>query len=286
MANYMDNWREENGFRSKPQACFYREKSFGVTSQDDDLYDNEAHAWTPSTRTQPIERKTIFFTSLPPDTTYEDLVTIVRGGRLLDISLRKNRAAQVTFMEGAGEFLKHARKNDLYIRNKRVEVRWADRQLSVASHVVNKMSTGATRNLVVRNSAHKLTEDIIRKDLDHIHNLVVIHVHNFRNDVFISTNSVHNALFARTCMMSRILYRGLKLEWYADECAAPLPKSPTVSHTVSSVTSKPSQQVKVGATRVPPSANRFGVLDIEDGEASDEEQRRRSNGSHGVWCWP
>jgi hypothetical protein len=32
-------------------------------------------------------------------------------------------------------------------------------------------------------------------------------------DALISTNSIHNALFARTCMMSRTAYKGLRIDW-------------------------------------------------------------------------
>jgi len=271
MADDSEDWYEKNGSRLNPQASSHKEKSFGIASYEDDFCDNEPGLRKIPMQSPPSEQRTISLASLQPDTTHKDLVNVIRGGRLLDIYLRNDRAAQVTFMEGAQDFLNYAKKNGLYIRNKRIEVRWADRQFHVPSHVSNKISTGATRNIVIRNSADKLTENIIRNDLDHIHNLVVMDVQILNNDIFISMNSVHNALFARTCMMSRKMYRGLKIEWYPDECAAPLPKSPTMPRTAPDVPNKPSQQVKVGATRVSPPANRFGVLDMEDGEASDEE---------------
>jgi hypothetical protein len=40
--------------------------------------------------------------------------------------------------------------------------------------------------------------------MDHIHNLVVIKVEFLGASCYIKTNSVHNAMFARTCMMSRV----------------------------------------------------------------------------------
>jgi hypothetical protein len=105
-----------------------------------------------------------------------------------------------------------------------LEFHWADRQFHVPNHVANKIANGATRNLVVRGVGGKLTTAQIRDHLDHIHNLVVVDI-TFRNgDVYISTNSVHNALFARTCMMSRTAYKGLRIEYFEDECAAPLPR--------------------------------------------------------------
>lgn len=74
-------------------------------------------------------------------------------------------------------------------------------ELIFASQVANKVGIGATRNLVIRNASPKHTEEMIREDLEHIHNLVVISVRVTGASVHISTNSVHNAMFARTCMM-------------------------------------------------------------------------------------
>lgn len=68
--------------------------------------------------------------------------------------------------------------------------------------------------------------------MEHIHNLVILDINITGADVYVSTNSVRNALFARTCMMSRQSYKGLRVEWYPDECAAPLPKPdlPSYNH--------------------------------------------------------
>jgi hypothetical protein len=105
-----------------------------------------------------------------------------------------------------------------------LEVRWADRQFHVPSHVANKIANGSTRNLIVRGVGGKLTAAQIRGHLDHIHNLIVVDINFHNGDAYISTNSIHNALFARTCMMSRTAYKGLRIEYFPDECAGPLPR--------------------------------------------------------------
>lgn len=73
--------------------------------------------------TQPFprhDRRTIYFAGLPAGTTHKDLVRVLRGGRILDIYLRKDRSAAVSFVEGAQEFLKYAKRRDIYIHQKRV----------------------------------------------------------------------------------------------------------------------------------------------------------------------
>ena len=79
----------------------------------------------------------------------------------------------------------------------------------------------------MRGIAGRVNEDQIRDHLDHIHNLVVVDITFKNGDAHISTNSIHNALFARTCMMSRSTYKGTRIDWASDECALPLPQLAT-----------------------------------------------------------
>lgn len=71
-------------------------------------------------------------------------------------------------------------------------------------HVANKIGNGASRNLVIHGCDGRHKEDIIRDDLDHIHNLVVVKIEFVGNNCHIGLNSVHNAIYARQCMMSRL----------------------------------------------------------------------------------
>ena len=133
-------------------------------------------------------------------------------------------------------------------------------------HVANKIAIGATRNLVIRGVHANITEERIREDMDHIHNLVVVDV-AFRNgDAFVELNSIHNSLFARTCMMSRAAYKGMRIEWYPDDCNQALPKMqhlPRKENRVPSPAKKPNTTV-----------NRFQMLGMdgtEDGSSEDEK---------------
>ncbi|KAL6152017.1 hypothetical protein ACJQWK_04703 [Exserohilum turcicum] len=247
----------------RPHHRAYREPepficSPGSPPDDDD--DDETHS--PSQRIPLHTQRTVLITNLPERTTHKDLASIVRGGRLLDIFLRNDRTATVSFVEGAAEFLAYTKRNDIYLHMKRLEFRWSDRQFHVPSHVSNKIANGATRNLVVRNVAGKVTADQIRDHLDHIHNLVVVDIYFKNGDAYISTNSVHNALFARTCMMSRTVYKGARIEYYPDECAEPLPRPvKSYAHTPS-VAPKPA-----------PLVNQYALLDAgldEDSGSEDE----------------
>lgn len=172
--------------------------------------------------------RSLLFGSLAEGTTHLDVTEAIRGGQLLDIYMRANeRMAAVSFVHAADAqaFFEHVRRHDLYIRNKRVSiwmtekargrvngnangqqvsVRWHDRQFIMPGHISSKIATGATRNLVIRRCNPSHTAAAIRDDLEHIHNLVVIKLEFIGSSCHIKTNSVQYAIFARTCMMSRL----------------------------------------------------------------------------------
>lgn len=67
--------------------------------------------------------RTVQLSNLAEGTTHADITAAVRGGMLLDIFMRSHdRTAAVSFVNSADarKFLDHVRRNDLYIRNKRV----------------------------------------------------------------------------------------------------------------------------------------------------------------------
>lgn len=221
------------------------------------------------------DQRTLLFTNLPERTTHAELTSIIKGGILLDIFMRNDRTATVSFVEGAKEFLTYAKKTDIYLRTKRIEVKWNDRQFRLPAHVANKIQMGASRNIVVRNGTSRdINEQGIRDDLEHIHNLVVISVkiNPKSGDIFISTNSVHNALFARTCMMSRSLYKGLRIEYYPDECAAPIPKLPERA-----LVTIPNSKASVKASKPHARGNLYALL-AEDGAGDDSDKSSSSGG--------
>ncbi|RAR07927.1 carbon-nitrogen hydrolase [Stemphylium lycopersici] len=255
-------------------SSYHRVASYGepgsflcspVTLPDEDDLDHS------STQQIPLrDQRTVLITNLSERTTHKDLATLVRGGRLLDIFLRNDRTATISFVEGAAEFLAYAKRNDVYLHMKRLEFRWNDRQFHPSPHVSNKIVNGATRNLVVRGIAGKVTASQIRDHLDHIHNLVVVDIFFKDGDAYISTNSVHNALFARTCMMSRTVYKGARIEYCPDECAEPLPRPAKAHNPVQRVPLKPA-----------PLVNQYALLDTgsdDDSESEDESGQQL----HGV----
>ena len=81
-------------------------------------------------------------------------------------------------------------------------------------------------------------------------------------DCHISLNSIHNGLYARTCLMSRASYKGLKIEWDEDECSLPLPELKPVTSG--------STVPKTKITKNP--VNRFQLLGIDGDETEDGKE--------------
>lgn len=66
------------------------------------------------------ERRTIYLSGFSERTTYRDLLSVIKGGKLLSINLRSERSATVTFFDGAADFFAWAKRNDIYLNAKRV----------------------------------------------------------------------------------------------------------------------------------------------------------------------
>ncbi|KAL5396901.1 hypothetical protein PMIN03_004555 [Paraphaeosphaeria minitans] len=245
----------------------HRVHSYGQLDSFDTSEKEEEDVRESANRVPMHDQRTVLISNLSDRTTHKDLVGTIRGGRVLDIFLRNDRSATVSFVEGASDFLAYAKRNDIYLHTKRLEFRWNDRQFHVPPHVANKIANGASRNLIVRGALGKLTAGQIQDHLDHIHNLVIVDIHFRGGDAFISTNSIHNALFARTCMMSRTVYKGLRIDWCPDECAAPLPR--------------PAAKVPVLTPTVPrsiPITNRYTILNVSELESDSDEGTYMTSG--------
>lgn len=167
--------------------------------------------------------RTVQLVDLPDRTSHREIVSAVRGGKLLEIHMRPgDRVAAVSFVHPseAAAFLEHSLKWDLYIRKKKVlslaplshfnanslqiTVRWSNRQYSLSRSAINRLNLGATRNFAIRHCSSNITPKEIRDDLEHIHNLRVLGVNFKDGDYYICTNSISGAYFARTCMISRL----------------------------------------------------------------------------------
>ena len=137
--------------------------------------------------------------------------------------------------------------------------------------IARRIQHGATRNLVVRFVKPTITAKSILEDLEHIHLLEVVDVTLKDGHAFISTNGINWAVTAKTCMCSRLKYRGQRIEFFPDECEQPLP----------SIVKK-QQQKRESSVNRPASIshlNRFALL-LEEGEEGFEEAHIEAQPHH------
>ncbi|KAL3712279.1 hypothetical protein TMatcc_000977 [Talaromyces marneffei ATCC 18224] len=242
------------------------------------------------------KQSTIEMRNLPERCTHLDITKSVRGGALVQIFMRfTERAARITFVDAAAacEFLARGKRVGFSIHNKKVDLSWSGHQFTVRPYIKQSITlNGATRNLIIKNTNSNITPALIREHLDHIHNLIVINikVDHMNRSICICTNSVHNAMFARSCMRSRAVYKGMKIDFGADECAESWPSTPVPSSSLSATA--PEYQASSTLPRVKGRmqlqqrqssagcsiSNRFDLLsldsggtDSELGEESDDE---------------
>lgn len=103
--------------------------------------------------------------------------------------------------------------------------------------------------------------------MEHISNLVIIDIEYKQGHAYVYTNSVGYAMFARTCMVSRVMYKGCKVNFFEDECDVALPQYKVTPFV------PPMAAVKQKAYK-PSFPNRFGLLNTEGTEAGSDEENQ------------
>ena len=152
----------------------------------------------------------------------------------------------------------------------KIDVSLASRPYRPSANVMHQIETsGATRNLVVCQIGRAFNENGIRQQLDHIHNLHVIDVKYSNGDAIISLNSVGVALYARTCLKSRMIYKKCKIDFYPDGCAQALPVQHS-RHSTSPVAKPPLKATQPVSSRFQSLENRFQVLGLDDTETESD----------------
>jgi len=143
----LDNY----GFEDENSSCTSSEKDDGVIENG-----TERQETRPKTNKfdNNCQDRTLLLTGLSSQTTLADIANALRGGQLLNFYIREQeRVAYVSFVNpmAAKAFMIYSKRTDLYIRGKRIEVSWSERQRFMPGHVEHKIvHFGASRNLVIR----------------------------------------------------------------------------------------------------------------------------------------
>ena len=106
-------WRPVNYDNSMPNEAMDNDY------EDDVLDENMPVVGDSRSPSSTQSQGTLFFSGLSDRTTYKDLMSVVKGGKIISSVLRNN-GALVTYATGAAEFLAWSKRNDIYLQGKRV----------------------------------------------------------------------------------------------------------------------------------------------------------------------
>lgn len=166
--------------------------------------------------------RSVLLRGIPKSASLRDVCKIVRGGMILNLFLRPHQnTAHVSFVnpQAAEDFLLHADRTDLYVKGRKIMASWDKRPCYLNKGLAQRIQRdGATRNLVVRFPRPEITAALILDDLEHIHRLEVLEVHFRDGHAWISLNGIRQSITARSCMLSRLRYRGCRIDFWPDEC--------------------------------------------------------------------
>lgn len=110
------------------QSTPWRGVSYGTSALDDAIYHGDEGDFVdeaaPTARisgNSPTSQppRTLFLSGLSERTTYKDLMSAIKGGKIVSCVMN-NSSALVTFATGAAEFLAWSKRNDIYLQDKRV----------------------------------------------------------------------------------------------------------------------------------------------------------------------
>ena len=215
-------WRDTN---IPPTPPSFSQEQSGTEKDDEETgyYEEEEERYHNN-----HDDRSVVLRGLSPFTTLADIAKVVRGGIVLNMFIRaRERSAHIAFVEPlvAEKFIMHHKRNDLYIKGKRIDVYWDEKQHFMPGHIARRVyNNNATRNLVIRFPKSDTTPESLRDDLEHIHRLEVVSCEMKNGHAFISTNGINFAVTARTCMQSRLKYKHTRIDFYPDECDHPLPE--------------------------------------------------------------
>ncbi|KAB2580078.1 uncharacterized protein LTHEOB_5376 [Lasiodiplodia theobromae] len=222
------------------------------------------------------DKRTIEITGFSPATSLKEVVAHVKGGMIVEAYRCNDRVVRLSFLHGvdAEAFYTYAKRNDMYINNKRVAVNWSGRQWTISPFIESKIMHGATRVLRLHEACRYLTEQNIRLDMDHIDNLIILDIKAQGNDLVVYTNSVQLCGFARSCMMSRKPYKSLKIGFERDDCDEPLPQRVRPNYA------NPARPSSQHTFQPRASGNFYDVLDLEPTEDEEDDNSLWQTGRH------
>lgn len=209
--------------------------------------------------------RSVVLKGIPKSASLTDVAKIIRGGTILNMFTRPQQGvAYISFVdpEAAERFLIYANRSELTIKGKKVVASWDQKQYYLTGGLAKRIRReGATRNLVIRFPKPEVTARVIRDDLEHIHTLEVVDVHFRNGHAWISLNGIKNAVTARSCMSTRLRYRGSRIEFWPDECTGPFPSRKSLQ-----VQQCSQLQSKISASF----SNRFLTLHDENAESESD----------------
>jgi hypothetical protein len=114
-----------NGFQNNNQAC---DDYSTLPDAPADVFFEGGDGYGDQVQSRRVQypkhaKRTVLLSKLPEGVIHAEIVEAVRGGMLLDIYVRNaDRTAAISFLEGdhARDFFHHVKRNDLYVRGKRV----------------------------------------------------------------------------------------------------------------------------------------------------------------------
>jgi RNA recognition motif-containing protein len=173
----------------------------------------------PANNNSPTNR-TVYFGSLPPGTTVEEVLSNVKGGaieqaRMLD----EKNCAFITFVEAppAFNFFNECQGKPIIIGGQQVKIGWGKPSFCHPS-VLTAYHAGATRNVYIGNIDEVINEQVLMTELSKFGPIDQIKILHDKKCAFIHMTSLSNAIKAVQTLPSEPLFAGKRVNYGKDRC--------------------------------------------------------------------
>jgi len=167
--------------------------------------------------------RTVYLGGLHPDTTYNELLDIVRGGNVASCKiLPEKNCAFITFVEpeNAATFHHLAMSGrDIMVHGQKIKVGWG-KPNPLPATVVMAISRGATRNVYIGGiDTETVTDKKLEADLSQYGTIEKVNIVPDKNIAFINFTSIQNAVKAVAALRQDPGYIKYKINYGKDRCA-------------------------------------------------------------------
>ncbi|KAI8619062.1 hypothetical protein BC830DRAFT_834709 [Chytriomyces sp. MP71] len=174
----------------------------------------------------PMPSRSVFISGFPNDTTYEEIIDIVKFGPVEQVRIYEGKQAPfcfVSFVEACAAFnyYSEVQGKSVYIRDRQLKFGFGKPTICPQS-IYNDVAMGASRNVYIGNTDASITRATLQAAFEPYGPIDQIRLFPSKNAAFVHLCSVSSAMKALSILPAKPLFSGMRLNYGKDRCGSTL----------------------------------------------------------------